>query len=530
MCKYAVSNVFVIIWMLVFAYPCLVFAMVSVTKLVNDFRPVIAEVKEARAKEFVLDKGIEAGIKEGDIFAIVTKGAPVYVPGTRKIMGYQEKLIAKCQVSRVGQGSAQCVSYYSVAKADDDLKALRFSKVRAAFFINDRLVSPVFSTYSLKEILPNLDWIEPSSGPMPVVSESSMKAFGIDLIFRLNDHTLQVYGPSMKRLFAYEVSSGEEILADSNHLDTHHVDVAPLVDSELLILDFLHAEVVGSLKDKVIQLAVVDLGGDGRQEVVYLTENGLGVAPYRHTGPSSFYKLEDFECPCSFSVYKDWLVLNVAIENAGLSSKLFKYKNGRLQLVQNEINLWLAFAPVDCYSKQRLFLGQEYEKERFRGQKIFVLRPTLKGIEYEKQAELPNDFNIQSAFATQTNGGCTLLYVSFDGFFKVFAKGIHLWTSLFPIVEERKCCGPAGSDFIVVRNGILFHGTMPDGSKDACQGIYYFPFDRRYAFFRADKNLTGEPVGISLIGSRVILVGVTAKEKAGWKTRIYKFVLNRADK
>ncbi len=520
------SRMLAITLMLVFTGPEMLLAATSMDKLVKDFRPIIAKVKEVKPNGFVLDKGIKEGVKPGDIFAIVTKGVPVYIPGTKKILGYQEKLIAKCQVNSVDQGSAQCISYYSAGKASGDLKALRYTKVRAAFFLNDRLVSPVFSTYSLKEILPNLDWIEPSSGPLPVASESSMKAFGIDLIFRLRDHNLLVYGPGMKKLSTYEVSSWEEVPASTGSQGAH-VEAAPVVvDDAPLVFDFSHAEVVGSLKDKVIQLAVADLNGDGLHEVVYLTEKGLGLVPYRREGPASFYRFEDFECPCNFSIFKDWLVLNVAIENAGLSSKLFRYKDGMLQIVQDEINLWLAFSPVDCGSNQKVFLGQEYEKERFRGQKIFVLRPTLKGIEYEKQAELPNDFNIQSALAVKINNVCTLLYVSFDGFFKVFAKGAHLWTSLFPVVEDRRCCGPAQADFIAIRNGVIFNGMVPAGSKGLNQGVYYFPFNKGHGFLRADKNLNGRPVGMSLIKG-ALLIGVTLQEKGDWETQIYKFILDK---
>ncbi|NPA94928.1 MAG: hypothetical protein GXO58_05825 [Thermodesulfobacteria bacterium] len=491
----------------------------DISRLEDDLRPIEAVAQKASDNTFVLDKGKDVGIKAGDLFALLDKAEPIYLPGTKKVLGYKEKLVAKCQVHEVRPDSSLCRVYFSKGTLKDRLKALRFTGLRAALFIDNKLVSPVFSTYSLKRMLPNLKWLEPSSGPMPVPSESSMEAFGIDLVFDLKDGELKVYGPGKRMLTAYKVPSSE----GARGVDTQgeygnsegSATLAPFV------FDFKRATLVGTLEGRALQVAVTDLDGDGKREVIYLTSDALAIAPYRRSGDTQFVHFEDFECPCSFSYWGKWLVLNVAINNAGLSSKLYAFRDGRLELVQDEINLWLGFAHTDCNSQGKVLLGQAYEKERFKGERIFYLNPTPSGIEYVDQADFPNDFDVQSALAVERDGVCTLFYVSFDGFFKVYARGSHVWTSLFPVVEERKCCGPSKVELLKYGNGLLFQGVIPGSKGTGEKGLYYFPFDG-FGFLRADANLKGSLCGVSR-DSKAIIIGVTSQEKEGWKTYLYQF-------
>ncbi len=492
-------------------------------QLAVDFRPVIAMAMKSGEEQFVLDRGSRSSVRPGDLFALVDKGMPIYVPGTKRVLGYQDKVVGKCRVTRVTPASSACTVYSSSRKLPPRLEAMRFTGMRAALFIDGRLVSPVFSSYSLRKLLPNLDWVEPSSGPVPVPTKSSMEAFGIDLMFDLQDDSLHVYGPDMEEFSVYKVpSAGESVMEKAEKRPSLiETRVAPAPFS----FDFSRAKVVGTLNGKVLQVAVADLDGDGQEEIVYLMENEVGVAPYRRRGRAEFYRFGDFECPCGLSFSRGWIVINVAIKGAGLTSKLFSYRAGRLHLVQDEINLWLSFARTRCGQAGPELMGQEYEKERFRGQRVFSLKPTDSGIEYLEQQEFPNDFSIASTDAQSVNGTCTLFYVSFDGFFKVYANGSHQWTSLFPVVADRPCCGPAKADFLILGRGILFNGVIPEEKGKGLNGLFYFPLSGGYEFFRADSGLRGTLCGVSMTREGII-IGVTDKTKGGWKTRLYQFPIS----
>ncbi len=517
--KYIATFTPLLIGFFTLLFPGVVLAK-DISQLESDLRPVEAVAQKESDTSFLLNKGESAGIKVGDLFALIDKAGPIYLPGTKKILGFKEKLAAKCRISEVGPDSSVCKVYFTKGALKKRLKALRFTGLKAALFIDNKLVSPVFSSYSLKKMLPNLKWLEPSSGPMPVPSESSMEAFGIDLVFDLKDGELDVYGLGKEKLASYTVSSASS--ADETQLQAETVGTGKVMAAPF-VFDFEKANLVGTLEGRALQVSVADLDGDGKREVIYLTEEALAIAPYRGSGKAVFFHFKDFECPCSFSYWGKWLVLNVAIDNAGLSSKLFQFKDGQLVLVQDEINLWLGFAHTECASSGKVLLGQAYEKERFKGEKIYYLNPTSNGIEYVDQADFPNDFDVQSAVAVKREGICTLFYVSFDGFFKAYARGSHVWTSLFPVVEERKCCGPWKVRFLKYNKGLLFQGVLPGPKGQGIGGIYYFPFER-FGFLKADKNLKGTPCGMSM-DSKVIIIGVTFQEKEGWKTYLYQFPL-----
>ncbi len=487
--------------------------------LVRDFEPLTAKVLKLKADALLLDVGAGSGVKKGDLFVVVSKGAPIY-SDRNKVLGYRQRPIAKCKVTKADQGGSTCMIYQRMADVKGELKALRFSNLKAAFFIDGRLVSPVFSSYSLERMLPNLKWLIPASGPMPVPSKSSMKAFGLDLVFELQGDEIKVFGPDLEPIGSYRVSNATlgSSKEQSHGLKSRRMEVSP----SFLGVDFANMKLLGKLEGKALQVAVGDLGADGTLDVVYLTGNQICVAPFRRQGGRECYSFSEFECPCDFSIKGRWLVVNVAIENAGLSSKLFEFRRGQLRLVQDEINLWLSFGKTVCSRGGTRLLGQDFERQRFRGQRIFLLLPTPEGIEYQERLDFPNDFSIQSTWATNLKGTCTLFYVSFDGFFKAYARGGHVWTSLYPVVGQRKCCGTERADFIRVKNGIMFQGLGPDNSSQDNNGLFYMPLDTGYySLSRVKTPFQGSICGMSLLSNSIIMSVVEKGEKA-WETRLYE--------
>ncbi len=487
--------------------------------LIRDFEPLTAKVLKVKEDALFLDAGAGLGVKTGDIFLVISKGAPIY-SDRNKVLGYKQRSVAKCKVTSVGQSGSTCMIYQRMADAKGELKAIRFFNLKAAFFIDGRLVSPVFSSYSLERMLPNLKWLIPESGPMPVLSKRSMKAFGLDLIFELKGDEIKVFGPDLEPIGSYVVSNAalgasKEQFHDSKN---RRMEVSPI----FLGVDFANMKLLGKLEGKALQVAVGDLGADGTLDVVYLMGNQICVAPFKRQGGRECYSFPEFECPCDFSIKGRWLVVNVAIENAGLSSKLFEFRRGQLRLVQDEINLWLSFGKTMCGRGGTKLFGQEFERQRFRGQRIFLLRPTSDGIEYQERLDFPNDFSIQSTWATDLNGTCTLFYVSFDGFFKAYARGGHVWTSLYPVVGQRKRCGTELTNFIPIKNGILFQGLGPDNNSPDNNSLFYMPFGSAYySLLRVETPFHGSICGMSLLSKSIIMSVVEKGEKA-WETRLYE--------
>ncbi len=520
--------------LLVLACCCQCLASSLQVSLQRDFSPVEATITDVSRDNIALDAGPSSHISTGDLFSIFEKGRPVYLPESHRILGYERKKIGICRISTVGENSAVCTIVSSVSTPHNGDLAVRFGEMSAAFFIDARPVAPELPEGSLKDILPWFKWLEPSAGPSPVPTGESMNALGIDILFQVRGDELQVYGPGMELLRSYKLPPSFvyiESSADSGQkIDINTRERIPGIP----LFDFKTARMIGRLDEEALQVQVCDLDGDGRLEIIYLLKDRICIAPYRHTGPVVAFKFENFACVCNFSLMEKsgWLCVNAALGQAGLSSKLLKYRHGTLRLVQDQINLWLAFLDSDCDGMKDTLLGQSYERARFRGRKIFTLNATDSGIEYVERADYPSDFNVSSAVhADFGQEGCSLFYVSFDGFFKVFGRGRHIWSSLKPVVRDTKCCGPSKADLMDVsgtagqKAGILFNGIITLPKARIIDSLMLFSDERQApALYQAEVNLKGSICGISRDGDNIIMaVNVTTSEKPGTSTVLYEF-------
>ena len=520
--------------LLVLACCCQCLASSLQAALQQDFSPVEATIADVSRDHLVLDTGPSSRISTGDLFSIFQKGRPVYLPESHRILGYERKKIGICRISVVREDTSVCNIVSSVSTPENGDLAVRFGEMSAAFFIDAKPVEPELPEGSLKDILPWFKWLEPSAGPSPVPTAESMNALGIDILFQVRGDELKVYGPGMELLRSYKLPpSFVYIDTAGNPTQQGGMETEEGIQG-IKLFDFKTARMVGQLDKEALQVQVCDLDGDGRLEIIYLLKDRICIAPYRRTGSVAAFKFENFACVCNFSLMEKsgWLCVNAALGQAGLSSKLLKYQQGTLRLVQDQINLWLAFLDSNCDGIKDTLLGQSYERVRFRGRKVFTLSATDSGIEYIEQADFPGDFNVNSAVqADFGQEGCSLFYVSFDGFFKVFGRGRHIWSSLKPVVRDTKCCGPSKADLINmsgtagVKAGILFNGiiTLPKGRiRDS---LMLFSNERKApALYQAEVNLKGSICGISADGDRIIMaVVVKTSEKPGTSTVLYEF-------
>ena len=513
---------FIFVQILIFISPVLCKGSL-IEEISSDFRPIEAIIISKNNGNYILNVGKNLGINPGDIFSLISKDEPLFQKKTKKIIGYKQRIVSKCQVKEVFDQKSICHPYIKVLAPP--IEALRFNGLKASLFKDDKLISPTLPGLPLKRLIPHLKWLEPSSNPSPIISKRSMDAFGLDLIFQLKDNKLIVFGPGLIPIKTYSYNLTEIASFKQNQYQSA-LDKSSIHDTTQLkpIFDFSKAKVIGSLDDNVIQMDIVDLDNDGKEEVIYLLSDKFMIAPFKRKGQFFTYHTSDFEEYCSFSLSPEsnFLTLNSIIDSAGLNSKLFSFKKDRLTLIQDEINLWLNFIETNCNSKKLTLLGQSFERKRLRGETIYKIIPSSDGIIYDESVHYPNDFSIQSVQPViLPDNICGIYYLSFDGFLKCYANSTRLWTSLQPFVTQNGKCGPKNVDLLLINGYLIASSSFKDKTSEKGAIFLIYP-QKSLDLIRIDLNLNGTISGIVQTDNYIIVCVVT-KEKKGYKSSLYQF-------
>ncbi len=519
------------------------------TRIRIDFSPIRAELKAVGEGWVKLSMPKGAVVSPGDIFTVFS----------RKGLGSSLETMpavpsGKIQVTSVSAGSATCSLLERRRELAPGDIAIRYEGLRAVVYRDDSPISPRFTTGRLRALLPYLDWLEPHEAIMPVMEPKSMKALGIDLLFRFKDGKLLVYGPDLQPFKVYE--DAECLLPDEEagprgqqglhgmegQMPAGHGEAA---DLPAPFLSLAEAEEIGRLEARPIKVSIEDLDGDGSQEIIYLLDDGLYIAPFRAEGSLRKFKTSGFETPYSFSVLpgKGLVALNVLLDGAGLKSALLGYSRHGLRLIQGEMNLWLAFVDTDCDQAVDTLLGQSFDRERFRSDTVFRMRPSDDGVEYQGSMDYPPGFNVngnvQAIFSAQ--GGCSMVVSTVQGFLKVYGpSNILEWSSLVPVVRQFEAFGTPDLFMTPVRLGerqlVLYRGHPAGKDAGECWLCALAPkgeegFVTYYALSPEKGAKRARICGIQILNDRLVIAIVRNEsedeDEPRYVTRLYSFLLTR---
>ncbi|MEF3168206.1 MAG: hypothetical protein K6360_02560 [Deltaproteobacteria bacterium] len=196
-------------------------------------------------------------------------------------------------------------------------------------------------------------------------------------------------------------------------------------------------QISGRLPDPALQVDVLDLDGDGREEIVTLVPSGLSVSPYRSPGTGDFFHIYPPGRPLSFSASarNGWMVLNSMIDGVGLNSSLLRFEGGRITLIQEGINLWLAFRKT-CLGSKPCLIGQNFAPEILFGDRIYQMTAETGGISYQGAPEmrLPSGASIlKTAWIDLDGDGVLELFTLTPGHtVHIVAEGSPPWVYQLP--------------------------------------------------------------------------------------------------
>ena len=519
----------------------------SYDQLLKDFAPLSASVAGVSGYSLILDKGKVHGVNAGDLFEVYGKGAPVLDPDDGEIIGYIKKPMATIRVTRPEDSESECEVVTARGPLSVGQPAMRYSDMAAAFVARSGLASVYKFRQDLEQAFPDLVWLDPSDVPSDVLDPQSMKTLGIVLLFASEQDGLKVYGPDLALLHEYPVFRAkaavkQEFIAGTfeevEQLEYQYYTGNQKFKTYLKSFDLGNARLVGRLPESAIQVDILDLDGDGELEIVYLLPSGgLYVGRYGSPGELASYRFSGPGRPVGFSAVKThgWIVLNVLLDGAGMRSMLLSYQNFTLNLIQGEINLWLAFADRDGDGSKESLLGQSFDADVMFGPKVYLMEPGNEGLEYRDRIAGPKNFSVIRSTWSDLNGNgnpevCTIDY---GGRLCVYEMGQLLW-SFSNRVSPQLPEGGFPKWFIsadVDGNGLpelLFPGVPGDESTLAGDWLMLLGWaDGEYSLKSMMQPVEASICGLAAVQNQLITGIARPAQRPGGKGESFLYSLGR---
>lgn len=414
----------------------------SYDQLLADFAPLSTTVAGVSKYSLILDKGKVHGVNSGDLFEVYGKGGPVIDPDDGDIIGYIKKPLATIRVTQLENSKSICEVVTAQGPLSVGQPAMRYSDMAAAFVERSGLGSAHEFRQDLEHVFPDLIWLDPSDIPSDVLNPQSMKTLGIVLLFALEQDGLKVYGPDLGLLHEYPVykaNSAEKqkyitnTFEEIDYVEHRHDTVNQKFKTHLKSFDLGKARLVGHLPENAIQVDILDLNGDDELEIVYLLPSGLYVSHYGSRGELASYRFCGPERLVSFSAVKThgWIVLNALIDGAGMRSMLLSYQDFTLSLIENDINLWLAFTDRDGDGLRESLLGQSFDADILFGTKVYLMEPGHEGLKYRHRIASPKNFSvIRSSWSDLNGNGLPEIHIiDYGGKLCIYEMEQLLWSS-----------------------------------------------------------------------------------------------------
>ncbi len=507
-------------------------------RLVQDFMPISTLVIKAEGNTVILDKGRQAGVHTGDLFRVYAKGAPVKGPG-KGIIGYLKRPVATLMATRIMENRTKCRILGRDNGIRSGMPAVRYSDLRAVFVSKQSdNSSTALLEKRLEQDLPDLKWLDVSQVPSAISDARSMRTLDIDILFLDRPSGLEVYGPGMKLLHRYNVSTilslatRKEEKPQSHRIRTSHELVPIRPGRGVLHIDLQKAVLKGQLPAEALQVEINDMDGDGRPECLYLFPTALYITAYGQPGPVSSLGIQGPGEAINFSTMPGtgWIALNVLVKGVGMRSLLLNFHKNSLAIAESEINLWLAFKDSNGDGHKDIFLGQGFDKNLLFSPKTFRLEPGPGGISYVERLNFPKGFSLTRATWADLNRDQVpeLIFIDSRGILRIYQNDVPVWNS--PVCLEPRNRQGMAIDFVEIHENdsktesLVFPGLSIDGPRSERMTFLALGWiDGQYAV----SDVTTTPIKDRLAGlfkmngSLFFALTGRGKNKEGGRTLLY---------
>jgi hypothetical protein len=168
----------------------------------KDLAPLSGSVIAVRTDDYLIDLDATAGVRSGDLFAVIQPGQSVRDPQTGKVLGHEEAVSAVLRVTQVMRGFSKAVAMGRAGTVHQGDAIRRYALLQTIFWDYTQRGEKVYT--EMRDALPDLRWMDYGAAQSRRPKEPVFSGSDEDLFFILKTATLEVRDGQGRLIKAYE--------------------------------------------------------------------------------------------------------------------------------------------------------------------------------------------------------------------------------------------------------------------------------------------------------------------------------------
>jgi hypothetical protein len=194
----------------------------------KDLAPLSGRIIAIRTDDYLIDLDAAAGVRDGDLFAVIQPGQSVRDPKTGKVLGHEETVAAILRVTQVMRGFSKAVAMGRAGSIRQGDAVRRYALLQTIFWDYTGRGESVYT--EMREALPDLRWMDYGAAQSRRPKEPTFADIEKDLIFILKGSQLEVRDGQGRLIKAY---TGKPDITPAAGVGTP-VTPAPSAKSEII--------------------------------------------------------------------------------------------------------------------------------------------------------------------------------------------------------------------------------------------------------------------------------------------------------
>ncbi len=421
----------------------------TLTEIVKDMMPIEALVVEANGNQIILNLGSNAGVHKNDLFTVFSPGRQLTDPKTGKVLGQIESRTGIVSVTKVETAFSFARPLGRIASVKRGDKLVRFKDLTAV--ARDTTGKAEHFIFELQQKLQSLDW---QDNPAPKV----------ELTFIHDKKMLKVMNKQGRIIREYQLTASAKqssASASTSVAPVYATSAAPVAAAAIAPADngkirydmqtygYNHN---GSLPFSAIMGDFLMI--DQQMHLAVIQKNELAVYQVQKNSLTLVAKtstpLIKQLAVCWWQPGPDTIYIGVTgydTDEEEISSSIFRYSNGTITNVKNQLPWILNSSDLDGDGHPETMLAQDFDRDIFFGRRIVQLHLTGNTIKTTRyKAKLPLSFHVTggTVFQSSPNSSPKAAYIA--------GNKLHIAQGSREIYTSSKEMGGSGSALRYVQN------------------------------------------------------------------------------